>query len=120
MNALVQDLRYGLRMLAKNPGFTAIAVLTLALGIGATTAIFTVVNAVLLRPLLYPHPEELVYVEENFGPTYGGISAYVGSKEFAAWENQSRTLSHVAAYRSSAGNLTGGGEPERVSAGSGY
>ena len=117
IETFAQDLRYSLRQLKRNPGFTAVAVITLALGIGANTAIFTVFNAVLLRPLPYPHPEELVYVEKNFAPAYGGISTVVPSNEFAVWENQSRTLSHVAAYTSSAANLTGDGEAERVVSG---
>jgi putative ABC transport system permease protein len=115
MNTLFQDLRFGLRMLAKNPGFTAVAVLTLALGIGATTAIFTVVNAVLLRPLPYPHPEDLVYVQEILDKF--GAAPFVGNQEFVAWRNQSRTLSPVAAYMNTWFNLTGGGEPERVTCG---
>lgn len=115
VETLLQDLRYGLRMLARNPLFTAVAVLTLALGIGATTAIFTVVNAVLLRPLPYPHPEELVYVQEILGNF--GLNPFVWNREFAAWRNRSRTLSPVAAYMYSWFNLTGGGEPERVTSG---
>jgi putative ABC transport system permease protein len=110
-----QDLRYGLRGLRRNPGFTSIAVLTLALGIGATTAIFTVVNAVLLRPLPYPHPEELVYVEQILGNF--GLNPFVWNREFVAWRNQSRTLNPIAAYMYSWFNLTGGGEPERVNSG---
>ena len=108
-----QDLRYAIRMLARNRGFTAVAVVTLALGIGATTAIFTVVNAVLLRPLPYPHPEQLVYVKENLGPPTG-IIPFGFTTDFVAWRNQSRTLSPVAAYMYSQVNLTGGHEAERV------
>ena len=113
--AFLQDLRYGLRGLRRNPGFTAIAVLTLALGIGATTAIFTVVNGVLLRPLPYPHPEELVYVQQVL-PNFG-VNPFVWNMEFVAWRNQTRTLSPIAAYMFDWFNLTGGGEPERVTSG---
>ncbi|HXX23065.1 MAG TPA: ABC transporter permease [Terriglobia bacterium] len=115
LETLWQDLRYAIRMLARNRGFTAIAVVTLALGIGATTAIFTVVNAVLLRPLPYPHPEELVYVQEILGEY--GLNPFVWNNEFAAWRNQSRTLSPMAAYMYCSFNLTGGGEPEHVISG---
>src|SRR5271157_5398188 len=113
LETLWQDLRYAIRMLTRNRGFTAVAVVTLALGIGATTAIFTVVNAVLLRPLPYPRSEELVYIKENLGPP-AGIIPFGFTKDFVAWRNQSRTLSPVAAYMSSQANFTGGREAERV------
>lgn len=115
LESFFQDVRFGLRDLRRNPGFAAVAVLTLALGIGATTAIFTVVNAVLLRPLPYPHPEELVYVQQVLG-NYG-VQAFVYSPESSAWQDRSRSLRQVAAYMFAQYNLTGGGEPERVSAG---
>jgi len=111
MNALLLDLRFGLRMLARNPGFTAIAVLTLALGIGATTAIFTVVYGVLLRPLPYPEPDRLVYIA---GDAWGIFSR---GREFLAWKGRSQTLSQIAAYIQFDANLTGGGEAERVTTG---
>jgi putative ABC transport system permease protein len=109
---LRQDLLYAVRTFRRNRAFTAVTVLTLALGIGATTAIFTVVNAVLLRPLPYPHPEELVYVQEILEGY--GLTPLVDKEQFVAWRNQSRTLSPIAAYMDFAANLTGGGEPERV------
>jgi len=113
MLALTQDLRYGLRMLAKNPGFTAVAVLTLALGIGANTAIFSVVNGVLLNPLPYPEPSQLVTLHEskpNF--PYGSIS-YLN---FRDWQKENHTFSSIAVARGYSFTLTGAGEPERVRA----
>jgi putative ABC transport system permease protein len=115
VETLWQDLRYATRMLTRNRGFTAVAVVTLALGIGATTAIFTVVNAVLLRPLPYPHPEQLIYVQEILGEY--GVNPFVWNSEFAAWTKQAQTLSPVAAYMNSWSNLTGSGEPQRVTVG---
>jgi predicted permease len=113
MLTLLQDLRYGLRMLAKNPGFTAVAVLTLSLGIGVNTALFSVVNGVLLNPLPYPEPSRLVAVysrDANF--TQSSISY----PNFLDWARDNRSFSALAAYRGEDLNLTGMGEPERVPA----
>jgi len=113
MGTVLQDLKYGLRMLAKNPGFTAVAVLTLALGIGANTAIFSVVNGVLLNPLPYPEPNQLVTLHEskpNF--PYGSIS-YLN---FRDWQKENHTFSSIAVARGYGFTLTGAGEPERVRA----
>ncbi len=113
MSTLLQDLRYGLRMLAKNPGFTAIAVLTLALGIGANTAIFSVVNGVLLNPLPYPQPDPLValYSRTPDSPRWS-----ISYPNFLDWVHDNRSFSDLAAYRACDFNLTGRGEPERVPA----
>jgi putative ABC transport system permease protein len=111
MELLLQDLRIGARMLFKNPGFTLIAVLTLALGIGANTAIFSVVNAVLLRPLPYQEPQQLVMVwetDENNAPTL------VAPANFTDWSEQSQSVVNLAAIRGWDANLTGAGEPERL------
>jgi putative ABC transport system permease protein len=110
---LGQDVRYGLRMLAKNPAFTTIAVLALALGIGANTAIFSVVNAILLRPLPYKNPEQLVMVWEN--ATHLGFPKNTPSPaNFLDWRQQTTVFESMAAFAERSFNLTGVGEPERL------
>jgi putative ABC transport system permease protein len=113
MNTLIQDLKYGLRMLARNPGFTAVAVVTLALGIGANTAIFSVVNGVLLNPLPYPEPDRLValYSRTPNSPTWS-----IPYPNFLDWVRDNRSFSALAGYRADSFNLTGMDEPERVAA----
>jgi predicted permease len=113
MNNLWQDLRYGVRMLIKKPGFTLIAVITLALGIGANTAIFSVVNAVLLRPLQYSDPDRLVQVWQNF-PQSGANQVTVSAPEFLDYKDQNRVFERMAAFRPQGYILTGGSEPERI------
>jgi predicted permease len=116
LETLLQDLRFGLRMLRKNPGFSLIAVLTLALGIGANTAIFSVVNAVLLRPLPYAAPERLVFIY-NSAPGWGIQKLGLFEAEFLRLRDQARALEQVSLYTSTTLTLTGAGEPERVSSG---
>src|SRR5579863_7037680 len=101
----MSDLRLAFRQLAKSPGFTVVAVLTLAVGIGACTAIFSVVNRVLLQPLSYPHPEQLVQIRESNPPDYPEFSVAPGN--FADWRKQSANFSQLAAISYSAMNLTG-------------
>ncbi|HEV3471346.1 MAG TPA: ABC transporter permease [Pyrinomonadaceae bacterium] len=108
-----QDLRYGVRTLLKNPGFTAVAVVALALGIGANTAIFSVVNAVLLRPLPYRDPDRLVMVWED--NTKGGYPRNTpAAANFLDWREQSRVFEGMAAIANQSFALTGAGEPERI------
>ena len=108
---LIQDLRYALRGLRKQRGFTAVAVLTLALGIGANTAIFTVINTVLLRPLPYEQPDRLVVLMETVSERSVGVSY----PNFVDWRNQTTALENVAAVRTRESfNLTGAGESERL------
>lgn len=114
MTTLWQDIRYGVRMLLKNPGFTAVAVLTLALGIGANTAIFSVVNAVLLKPLPYPEPGQLVQLRADWS---GSPSTAIGSRTFVEVKAQSQSLARIAAYSGGEMTLTGAGSAERVVAG---
>jgi putative ABC transport system permease protein len=113
---LPHDLRYALRVLRKNPTFTLIASTTLALGIGASTAIFSVVNAVLLRPLPYAQPERLVMVEDSL-PSVGFPRAGLSEIEYVTLRNESSSLENVALGNSRTLTLTGGSEPERVIAG---
>jgi putative ABC transport system permease protein len=107
LETLWQDLRYAVRMLLKQPGFTLIAVLTLALGIGANTAMFSVVNAVLLRHLPFPEPERLMLVEAKGA---GNFTA----PDFRDLATQNRSFSQLGAYATATFNLSGGSEPERV------
>ena len=110
--ALWQDLRFGARMLLKQPGFTFIAVVTLTLGIGANTAIFSIVNAVLLRPFPYKEPERLVILRESIS---GGVNSSVSYPNFADWRAQSTLCDSIVATRANESfNLTGAGEPERL------
>lgn len=111
MNAFLQDIRYALRMLAQSPGFTSIAILTLALGIGANTALFSVVNGVLLNPLPYPQPDRLVAL---YSRTSTFAQSSISYPNFLDWQRNNRSLASIAAYRSDDFNLTGAGEPERV------
>ena len=111
MNSLWMDIRYAARMLAKNPGFTLIAVLTLALGIGANTALFSVVNGVLLNPLPYPNPSRLVAVAEKFPPFPEASIAY---PNFLDWVRMNHTFESLAAYRHTNFNLAGFGEAQRL------
>jgi putative ABC transport system permease protein len=112
MNTLLQDLRYTLRQLRKSPGFTAIAVLTLALGIGANTAIFSVINSALLKPLPYPHAEQLVDVMETLPD--GGPNGSISGGAFKDWRDHSTKFAQLAVYEDLRKNLTGAGTPERV------
>src|SRR5712692_8033477 len=107
MSTLFQDLRYGLRMLAKNPGFTVVAVITLALGIGANTAIFSVINAVLLKPLSFPNPDRLVQIWET-NPQLGFDRDSVSPYNFRDWQSQSGDFAAMAAYEYEHFSLTGG------------
>ena len=110
MNNLLQDLHYGLRILAKNPGFTAVAVLTLALGIGANTAIFSLLNAVILRPLPYPHSDRIVtiWVTEPSGP--GNLYPDTGP-DYVDWKAQSQVFDTMGAVFVTGASLTGTSEP---------
>ncbi|MGH9352763.1 MAG: ABC transporter permease, partial [Terriglobia bacterium] len=111
LEALWQDIRYGVRQLRRNPGFTAVALVTLALGIGATTAIFSVVNGVLLNPLPYPNPNRLVALAEKLPPFQEFAISY---PDFLDWAKMNHTFEALAAYRHTDMNLTGSSEAERV------
>ena len=115
METLLKDIRYGIRGLLKRPGFTAIALITLALGIGANTAIFSVVNAVLLRPLPFRDPEQLVIVWED--ATFAGFPRNTPAPaNYVDWKTQNQSFVDMAASNETSFNITGDGEPERVTA----
>jgi predicted permease len=111
MMNFLQDLRFGLRMLTKNPGFAIIAILTLALGIGANTALFSVVNGVLLNPLPFPEPNQLYAL---YFKTAAFEHSSISYPNFIDWQKQNHSFSRLSAFRSEDLNLTGAGEPERL------
>jgi len=115
MDTMLRDIRYGLRGLLKRPGFTIVALLALALGIGANTAIFSLVNAVVLQPLPYHEPDQLVWAWGNFP---GGNRASVSPADYLDFRNQNKTFEQLGAMGSMPRpvNLTGSGEPERLMA----
>src|SRR6476660_5096491 len=111
---MLKDIKYSIRTLLRQPAFTIVAVLTLALGIGANTAIFSVVNTVLLRALPFRNPEQLVSIGHSASSEgLPGLAAY----EYLAWSEKSKAFDGLAAYSSDNFNLTGQGQPERVSGG---
>src|SRR2546425_4470022 len=113
MDSLLQDIRYAIRVCVRTPGFTAVAVLALALGIGANTAIFTIVNAVLLERLPFRDPNGIVALwEEN--ARRPGRSNVVGPSQFIRWGDRSTSFERMAAFVDTRANLTGGGNPEEV------
>jgi Acidobacterial duplicated orphan permease len=111
---MLNDIQYGFRQLMRNPGFAFVAVVTLALGIGANTAIFSMINAVLLRPLPYPYPDRIVYFE-GYNPSQGITDSNISVADFQDWTTQSSAFSHTAFYWiGNAALAVQGGEPERV------
>src|SRR5262249_14262080 len=116
MGTIVQDIKYGVRMLGKSPGISIVATIALALGIGANTAIFSIVNAVLLRPLPFPHSEALmsVFEKDQTRVVFRGSYSY---PNFFDLRDQNHVFEHVAAYHDNDFIMTGRGEPVRISGG---
>src|SRR3954453_17075839 len=116
MDSLLRDFRHAVRNLARTPGFALVTILTLALGIGANTAIFSVVNAVILRPLGYPHPEQLVYISSQF-PAMGFDQFWISPPEFLEFQERTHAFAVVGAFATGQANLTAPDRPRRVNAG---
>ena len=114
MQTLLHDLRYGFRLLLRKPAFTVVAIFALALGIGANTAIFSVVNAILLRPLPYPEPERLVQLNHNYPQI--NLKASVSAFGYTIYKEQAKAFEQIAAVSGGSLSLTDGGEPEQLQA----
>src|SRR5437870_10875865 len=113
METLFKDLRYGIRSLLKQPAFALVAVITLALGIGGNSAMFSVVNAVLLRPLQYPESDRIV-VLEGINPSKGITQSNMSIPDFADWQGQNQVFEHLAGFIAGGVLVNNGGETERV------
>lgn len=113
MSTLWQDIRFGLRMMLRHPAVTLVAVIALTLGIGANTAIFSVVNAILLRPLPYEESERLIFLSERSQQLEGMSISY---PNFTDWRAQNRVFEAIGVYNRDSYNLTGIGEAERINA----
>src|SRR3954451_20745633 len=116
IDGLLRDVRHAVRNLLRTPGFALVTILTLALGIGANTAIFSVVNAVILRPLGYPDPDRLVFISSQF-PKMGFDQFWVSPPEFLEFQERTRTFSAVGAFTTGQANLSAPDRPRRVAAG---
>src|SRR3954453_10836225 len=116
MDGLLRDVRHAGRNLLRTPGFALVTILTLALGIGANTAIFSVVNAVILRPLGYPQPDRLVYISSQF-PKMGFDQFWVSPPEFLEFQERTHAFAVVGAFTSGQANLTAADGPRRVNSG---
>ena len=117
MTTLLQDLRYGLRTLRKSPAFTVIALFTLALGIGANTAIFSIVNAVLLKPLPFSHSERLTFMTEMYRTPNGQLfESSTSYPDFFDWRERSQSFQGMASYHGEEVTLTGSSQPLHLSA----
>ena len=112
--SFAQDLRYAVRTLRKSPGFTAVAVLILALGVGANTAIFSLVSAVLLRPLPFAEAERLVVLWQDFTSVGGPARMNPTAATYVDWQTRSRSFADMALFEAATYNLTQSGEPERL------
>jgi putative ABC transport system permease protein len=111
MQSLWNDVRYSVRMLVRKPILSATAILVLALGIGANTLVFSVVDAVLLRPLPYPQPDQLVWINQGISPSK---AEYALAPDFSVWQLQMQSFLHIAAFSEQYRNLTGRGEPKQI------
>lgn len=114
MDTLMQDLRYAIRSLRRSPGFTIVAIITLALGLGATTAIFTLLNSVVLQPLPYPEPARLVDIHSAWPGVKAGMTFGISPADYFYFRDNSRALRDVGVYTTGEFTLTGGDRPERV------
>src|SRR5947209_8524595 len=116
MDTLIQDIRYGIRMLGKSPAFTVVAIITLALGIGANTAIFSIINSVLLRPLPFPQPDRLMFVTEMVARPSGPLAmSAISYPDYFDWRSQNHVFQGIAAYHDDQFTLTGSGQPLHIS-----